>query len=308
MDRVEAMRVFCTVVEAGSFASAADKLIQSTSAVSRWVAQLESHLQVRLLNRTTRRISLTESGQAYYERAVQWLHELENLESDVSTQAAMAQGLLKITTSLGFALSYLVPALDACQKVYPALKFQVSLSGNMVDLVEEGFDLALRVGSTGSQNVVAKQIGQTQLLYAAAPDYLKNYPPLNHPDDLLAHNCLIYQHHLSHNRLWTFLDKNQQQYDVTVQGAISSDNSNFLAEAAAQGLGICCAPCFVLAPYLSNGQLVRILPDYHTPASHIYAVYPHRKHLSAKVRLFIRFFEEWLAQQGLTDPTCGLDK
>ncbi|PTQ89834.1 LysR family transcriptional regulator [Agitococcus lubricus] len=302
MDKLEAMRVFCTVVEAGSFANAADKLAQSTSAVSRWVAQLESHLNVRLLNRTTRRISLTESGHAYYERCVQWLLELDALESSVSEQSQSAQGTLRITTSLGFGLSYLAPAIRACQAQFPQLQFHVSLSGHMVDLVEEGFDLALRIGSVGQQHVVAKAMGYTQLLYAASPRYLAKQPRLVHPSDLAQHNCLIYQHHLSHQKVWTFLDAQQQQYDMTVDGLIGSDNSSFLVELAAQDMGICCAPCFIITPYLNTGRLVRILPNYHTPVSTIYAVYPHRKHLSAKVRLFIGFFSQWLQSQQEITP------
>lgn len=296
MDRLEAMRVFCTVVETGSFASAANKLEQSTSAISRWVAQLESHLQVRLLNRTTRRISLTESGHGYYERCSQWLHDLDTIESAVSEQAVMAQGTLKITTSFGFGLSYLAPAIAACRQVYPQLQFNVSLSGGMVDLVEEGFDLALRIGTTGSQNVVAKAIGFTHLLYVASPDYLASAPPLNTPDDLVHHHCMTYEHSAD-NGIWSFIDEQQQTHTMRVNSDYHSDNSNFLTELAAKGLGISCAPCFVVSPYLSTGKVVKILPNYQTKASIIYAVYPHRKHLSAKVRLFIRFFEEWLKTQ-----------
>lgn len=299
MDRLEAMRVFCTVVDTGSFASAANKLEQSTSAISRWVAQLETHLQVRLLNRTTRRISLTESGHAYYERCAQWLHDLETIESAVSEQAIMAQGTLKITTSFGFGLSYLAPAIAACRLQYPQLQFNVSLSGRLVDLVEEGFDLALRIGATGSPNMVAKPIGETHLLYVASPDYLAKAPPLNTPEDLHQHRCLTYEHN-TEQHIWSFQDKHGKQHDVRIQSDCHSDNSNFLTELAANGMGISCAPCFVVTPYLLKGKVVKILPNYHTKASTIYAVYPHRKHLSAKVRLFMAFFETWMQQQNGT--------
>ncbi|MDO9178502.1 MAG: LysR family transcriptional regulator [Agitococcus sp.] len=303
MDRLEAMRVFCTVVDTGSFASAANKLEQSTSAISRWVAQLETHLQVRLLNRTTRRISLTESGHAYYERCSQWLHDLEAIESAVSEQAVMAQGTLKITTSFGFGLSYLAPAIASCQHIYPQLQFNVSLSGGMIDLVEEGFDLALRIGTTGSQNVVAKAIGNTSLIYVASPEYLASAPPLTTPEDLYQHRCLTYEHSVD-NGVWSFFDQQQQQHNIRVTSDYHSDNSNFLTELAAKGLGISCAPCFVVTPYLNAGKVVKILPNYHTKASTIYAVYPHRRHLSAKVRLFITFFENWLHEQNSQLSLC----
>jgi DNA-binding transcriptional LysR family regulator len=296
MDRLEAMRVFCTVVEAGSFASAANKLEQSTSAISRWVAQLESHLQVRLLNRTTRSISLTESGQAYYDRCTQWLHELESIESTVSQQALNPQGTLKITTSFGFGLSHLAPALAACRERYPDLQFNVSLSGRIVDLVEEGFDLALRIGTTGSQHVVARPIGKTRLVYIASPKYLAQAAPLEHPADLCQHVCMTYEHDVD-QRVWTFIDKEGQSHNIRIAGSLHSDNGDFLAEIAAQGMGITCTPCFVAKPHLDAGRVVKILPDYTTEYSTIYAVYPHRKHLSAKVRAFISFFEDWLQRQ-----------
>jgi DNA-binding transcriptional LysR family regulator len=246
-----------------------------------------------LLNRTTRSISLTESGHAYYERCTQWLHDLDAIESAVSEQAVIPQGTLKITTSVGFGLSHLAPALAACRQLYPQLQFNVSLSGRMVDLVEEGFDLALRIGTSGSQNVVARPIGQTRLLYIAAPSYLENAPPLDCPDDLNQHMCLTYEHDAD-QRVWTFIDDDGLRHNVRVTGTVHSDNGDFLAEMAAQGVGITCSPCFIAKPHLDAGRVVKILPDYTTEYSTIYAVYPHRKHLSAKVRFFINFFEDWL--------------
>ena len=293
MDRLEAMRVFCKVVEVGNFAAAADKLGQSTSAVSRWVAQLESHLQVRLLNRTTRRISLTESGQAYYERATQLLHELDEVESAVSEQAVVPRGTLKITTSTGFAVHHLAPVIAACREQYPQLQFNESINSRKVDLVEEGFDLALRIGDPGSQNVVARPIGKTKLLYVASPAYLAKAPPIKTPSDLLNHPCITYEHD-SDEGVWNFYDAQGAKHAVRVQGGIHTDNGEFMVEAAASGTGIGTGPCFIVRHYLESGRLVRILPEYEGDEMTIYAVYPNRKHLSAKVRTFVRFIQQWL--------------
>ena len=309
MDKLEAMRVFCKVVEHGSFAAAADRLDQSTSAVSRWVAQLEGHLQARLLNRTTRRISLTESGRAYFERATQLLLELDEVESAVSEQAVQAKGTLKITTSAGLAMRHLAPAMAACRAIHPELQFSVFVSGRTVDLVEEGFDLALRVGaSSGPSNNVARRIGRTTLLYVASPDYLASAPPLNAPDDLHQHPCITYEHD-SDQHVWQFYQADGSKQAVRIGGGPHTDNGDLAVELAAQGLGIGTGPCFIVRRYLENGRVQRVLPHYKTDVLNIYAVYPTRKHLSAKVRLFVNFFEEWLADNGLglaqSDPQTG---
>lgn len=296
MDRLEAMRVFCTVVDTGSFAAAAERLNVSTSAVSRWVAQLESHLQARLLNRTTRRIGLTESGQAYYERCAQWLQELEAIESAVGEQSLNPQGTLRITTSVGFALNYLSPALAEARQRFPQLQFHVSLSGRVVDLVEEGFDLALRIGPVGSQHLVAREIGRTTLLHVASPDYLASAPPLRQPDDLGAHDCLLYEHD-SDKGQWRFTGPDGQRHEVKVSGSVQSDNSEFLMEMAAQGQGVFSTPCYIARPHLEAGRVVRVLPEYESETLPIYAVYPNRKHLSAKVRAFTGFFAEWMRER-----------
>ena len=298
MDKLEAMRVFCKVVEHGSFAAAADRLGQSTSAVSRWVAQLEGHLQARLLNRTTRRISLTESGRAYFERATQLLLELDEVEASVSEQAVQAKGTLKITTSAGLAMSHLAPALAACRREHPALQFSIFVSGRMVDLVEDGFDLALRVGASGSHNNVARRIGQTTILYVASPDYLASAPPIRTPQDLRQHPCVTYEHD-SDQHVWRFVDAAGTVHPIRIGGGPHTDNGDLVVEMAAQGLGIATGPCFIVRPYLESGRVVRVLPDYQTDVLNIYAVYPTREHLSAKVRLFVNFFEEWLAREGL---------
>lgn len=292
MDRLEAMHVFCKVVECGNFASAAQQLAYSTSAVSRCVAQLENHLNVRLLNRTTRRLSLTESGQAYFERCSQWLTELAEIEAATSEQATVPRGLLKITTSIEFGMSYLAPVLTAFRADYPHVHFNVMLSGRRVDLVEAGIDLAIRIGPIGSSQCVARKVGSTRLLVLASPAYLNTHTPITTPQDLSNHACLSYEHEPVF-RVWHFQNADRNTIEVKVQGPIQSDHSPFLFEMAAQGLGIARAPCFIARPYLQDQRLVRILNGFEPPELPIHALYPSRKHLSAKVRMFIRFLENY---------------
>src|SRR2546421_12936130 len=180
MDRLAAIQVFAQVVESGSFAKAADRLGLSTSAASRHVAELEGHLQTRLLNRTTRRVSLTESGRAFYERAVQLLADLGEAEQEASRAAVVPRGTIKLTSSVNFGVRHVAPAIAAFLERHGEVRFDVSLSDRVVDLVEEGFDLAIRIGAPGSDNVVARKLGETRLVPCASPQYLRTHgaPPL----------------------------------------------------------------------------------------------------------------------------------
>src|ERR671915_805260 len=182
------MRVFSQVVESGGFSAAADKLGLSTTAASRHVAELEARLQTRLLNRTTRRVSLTETGRAFYERAVQLLADLEEAEQEASRAAVVPRGTIKLTTSVNFGVRHVAPAIAAFLASHPTVRFDVSLSDRIVDLVEEGFDLAVRIGAPGSENVVARKLGETRLVPCAAPSYLAAHGAPQVPEDLARHN------------------------------------------------------------------------------------------------------------------------
>src|SRR3954454_20694562 len=189
MDRLSAIEVFGQVVASGSFAKAADRLGLSTSAASRQVADLESHLQTRLLNRTTRRGSLTESGQQFYERAVQLMTDLAEAEQEASSAAVVPRGTIRLTTSVNFGVRHVAPTIAEFLGRHPEVRFDVSLSDRMVDLVEEGFDLAIRVGAPTSENLVARKLGETRLVPCAAPAYLAEHGAPKTPEDLAEHNC-----------------------------------------------------------------------------------------------------------------------
>ena len=295
MDRFNALATFVKVVEQGSFARAADRLSVSTSAVSRQVAELEAHLDVRLLNRTTRRLSLTEAGQAFYERCVQLLADLEETESSVRSTAVEPKGTLRVTCGVTFGERYLAPAIAEFAGLHPQVSFDVDLSDRVVDLVEEGFDLAIRIGPVGNQALVSRRIGSTQFVCCASPAYLARHPAPVTPADLEQHACLGYTY-AAVTSAWTFESRDGTRHTPRIVPRHRLNNGRMLAELAAAGLGIVLEPDFIVAPEVRSGRLQRLLTDYQPPRSPIAAVYPSRRHLSAKVRSFVDFLAARYAQ------------
>jgi DNA-binding transcriptional LysR family regulator len=294
MDRLGAIQVFAQVVESGSFAKAAERLGLSTSATSRHVADLEGHLQTRLLNRTTRRVSLTESGRAFYERAVQLMADLDEAEQEAARAAVVPRGTIRLTTSVNFGVRHLAPAIAEFLAQHAEVRFDVSLSDRMVDLVEEGFDLAVRIGPAGADNLVARKLGETRLVPCASPLYLSAHPAPKTPEELAGHNCFTYEY-LAPRNLWRFRDSSGNERAVRVAGTLHSNNGDLLAEVAARGAGIVLEPAFIVGPDVRAGRLVPLLQEFTPPPVPIYAVYPSRKHLSAKVRRFVEFLVERFA-------------
>jgi len=292
MDRFEAMRVFTRVVEHGSFAGAAAQLGMSTSAVSRHVAQLESHLATRLLQRTTRKLSLTESGRLFHERCQQLLSDLAEAEELASTRSASPRGTLRVTAPISFGLSHLAPAIAAFMKRYPQVRFEVALSDSVTDLVDAGLDLAIRVGALGAQNVVARPLSRVRMRVCAAPSLIAAVGAPKTPSDLAGLPCLSYAY-ASDNNVWRFEREGQVQ-EVKIQSAAHSNNGMLLAELAAQGVGFTSAPDFIVQPLLSQGRLQTVLDDWQAPLLTLHAVYPTRRHLAAVVRSFADFLAETL--------------
>jgi DNA-binding transcriptional LysR family regulator len=291
VDRFQAIAVFAQVVEQGHLSRAAERLGISTSAVSRHLADLETHLGVRLLNRTTRRLSLTEAGQAFYERSVQLLADLEEAEAAVSSGAVTPRGTLRLTCSITFGIRRLAPAIAAFAARHPAVRFEIELSDRQVDIVDEGIDLAVRIGDVGPQTLIGRRIGSMQLVCCAAPGYLAAHGTPASPAELARHACLTYAYSATGNA-WRFVDAKGGEHVVRVQGGVHANNGQMLAVLAAAGMGVALEPDFIVAPELASGTLVAILPGYAPPASGIYAVYPSRRHLSAKVRAFVDFLGE----------------
>jgi DNA-binding transcriptional LysR family regulator len=297
MDRFRAMQVFARVVEQGSFARAAERIGISTSACSRHVAELEAHLDARLLNRTTRRLSLTESGQAFYERCVQLLADLEEAESAASASAARPRGTLKLSCGISFGVRHVARLVGAFVARHPEVRFDVQLSDRFVDLVEEGFDLAIRIGESPTQNLIARKLGETRLVPCAAPIYLREHGAPETPADLARHACLTYEY-LALRDTWRFIDRAGVEHAIRVAGPVHANNGDLLVATAVEGIGISMEPDFIVAADLAAGRLVRILADYAPAPTSIYAVYPSRRHLSAKVRTFVDFLAERFAAPG----------
>jgi DNA-binding transcriptional LysR family regulator len=288
MDRLAAVTAFVRVVELGSFARAAERLSMSTSAVSRQVAELEAHLDARLLNRTTRRLSMTEAGQAFFERSVQLLADLEEAESAVRTSSVAPRGKLRVTCGISFGIRHIAPAIAEFGARHPELRFDLELSDRVVDLVEEGFDLAIRIGSGGPPGLVARTLGHTRLVCCAAPSYLEKAGVPQHPRDLERHQCLEYSY-VAPGAVWSFEDADGQRHPVRINGPVRANNGHMLATLAALGMGVVLEPDFIVEPEIAAGRLRVLLPGFAPPRSVIAAVYPSRRHLSPKVRAFVDF-------------------
>lgn len=294
MDRFQAISAFVAVVENGSFARAASRLDQSVSAVSRQVADLERHLDARLLNRTTRRLSLTEPGRAFHERALQLLADLEEAEQGASAGGATPRGTLRLTAPITYGTRVLAPLIAAFAARHDQVRVDADLSDRIVDLVDEGFDLAVRIGDIGSPLLVARRIGTTSLVCCASPAYLKRRGTPRTPEDLARHACLTYEYAASRHQ-WRFIGADGGERVVRIGGPLHANNGRMLAALAVEGAGIVCEPDFIVAPEVARGALVPILTDWKLPAIAIHAAYPSRRHLSAKVRAFVAFLAERLA-------------
>ena len=288
MDRFDAITAFTNVVDTGSFARAAERLDVSVSSVSRHVAELEAHLGARLLNRTTRRLSLTEAGRAFHERCTQLLADLEEAEASAGAGTLAPRGTLKVSCGVSFGTQYVAPAVADFMSKYPDVRLDLELSDRIVDLVEEGFDAAVRIGAVGGQNLVARRVGDTRLVCCAAPAYLARHGEPRAPEDLTRHACLLYQY-LPQRDTWTFADRNGAARRVRVAGPVYANNGTFLAALAEAGIGICYEPDFIVGPAVRGGRLVPLLRGFVPNVSAIHVVYASRRHLSAKVRAFAEF-------------------
>jgi DNA-binding transcriptional LysR family regulator len=289
-DVLMGMRVFAAVVDAGSFAGAAERLDLSRGMTSRYVAQVEAHLGARLLNRTTRRLSLTEAGQDYYQRATQVLALVEDAERSAAQGVAEPRGNLRINTSVAFGARHLGPLISAYLQRFPHVKADLALNDRVVDLVDEGFDVAVRIARQIDPGLVARPITHARTVACASPAYLKKHGAPRTPEDLAHHNCLSYAY-TGQQHLWRFTKHGREQA-VVVAGNLNANNGDILCSAAADGLGVILQPTFLAHDLLRERRLVRILDGWEPEGFTIYAVYPSRQFLTPKVRTFIDFLVE----------------
>ena len=294
MDKLTAIHTFVRVVEAGSFVRAADQLGISTTAASRQVADLEAHLGSRLLQRTTRRLGLTEAGSAYFERAQQILGALEEADMVAGREGQQPYGTLRLSAPVSFGIFHLAPLLAAFNERHPDVRLDVSLADRVVDLVDEGFDIAIRIVGQVADTLVARRLTTVRNVICASPEYLHKHGTPKTPQELAQHNCLLYTL-TARSSEWTFRAPRGESVTVKVDGGLRSNNGDLLRAAALGGEGIVLQPSFMVGADLMRGTLVRLLPKYEIPALAAYAVYPTRRHLPAKVRAFVDFLVETIS-------------
>lgn len=292
MDQLSALRAFCRVVEAGGFSAAAAEVNVSHTVMSRLVRQLETQLGAQLLNRTTRRLALTEAGHTYYERARRILDELHDADLAVSRHHAEPRGTLRINAPMAFGTLDMGRWLPAFLARYPELKLDLVCNDRFVDLIEEGFDVAVRLArEMPDSSLVARKLASTATTLVASPAYLRRCGAPASPVDLASHNCLVYTLAPRPNE-WTLTSQAGERTTVTVRGSFQSNTGIALRAAALAGTGIATAASFIVHNDLAQGALVQVLPDFRMLPRDIYAVYPHNRHLSPKVRAFVDFASE----------------
>jgi DNA-binding transcriptional LysR family regulator len=291
MDRLLSMTVFKRVVDAGSFAGAARHFDISPEMAGNHVRALEAHLGVRLLNRTTRRMHLTEVGAAYHARCAQILSEIEEAEAEAGSQQAAPSGLLRITGPLTFGELHLGPAIGDYMARYPSVRVEVFLSDRHVNLIDEGFDMAIRIGDPPDSSLIARRLASARLVLCASPAYLDRSGRPEKPADLTRHACLVYAD-LRSPRTWRFTDPDGHAETVQISGPFSCNNPQLLVSLAIAGHGLILWPSFAVGADILAGRLVPLLTQWRSRELTIRALYPHRALLTAKVRTFVDFLAE----------------
>ncbi len=288
MNRLSAIESFVRVAELKSFSAAAARLNTSKSVVSRHVAALEAQLGLRLFHRTTRALTLTEAGLGYFERVSQILLDLQDADQAVSHLQAVPRGRLKVSAPMSFGFLHLAPALADFLAQYPELDVDVTMSDRFVDLVEEGFDLAVRIGALADSSLIAKRIAPIRRVVCASPRYLGAHGTPKVPQDLRNHQCLCNSNLPSANE-WRFTMLDGKPVTIPVKGRLTLNNGDALRVAALNHMGVVDLPTFIVGADLQAGTLVSVLEDYASSTLALHAVYPHARHLSPKVRAFIDF-------------------
>ena len=286
MKRWEAIEAFVRVVDSGSFSLAADKLGVSKSHVSRLIAQLENQLDVLLLNRTTRVISLTDAGQSFYPTCRDMLTTLEEAEQALMDRQHQARGLLNVSVAGQFGEDYLAPAAIKFMAKYPQVEVHIDFSNRLVDLVSEGYDLAIRAGRLRDSSLIARRIAPRKLYICASPNYFERCGEPKDLQSLRNHNCLI-----GTLQTWRFREESRH-LDLRVEGKWRSNNGRALVHAALAGMGLVQLPSLYLEEHIQSGQLRKTLEDFYPTDTGTWAVYPSNRHMSQKVRLFINFLVE----------------
>lgn len=294
MDKFAHMQIFVGIVEAGSISGAAERLGLPKSAVSRRLAELEARLGVSLIQRTTRKQHLTDSGRAFYERSVAILADLDEAESAVSQAHGALKGGLKVALPLSFGLLHLAPLIQAFMTQHPDVRFELDFNDRQIDLMQEGFDLAIRIATLEDSSLIARRLAPIRHIVCASPGYLAKFGTPNVAADLTRHVCLAYSN-VRDPDVWTYHDPDGQPGSVRVPVRLASSSGEFNFRAAIANEGLVLLPSFYCHEALRTGQLVKLLSDHTWPELSAYAVYPPTRHLSSRVRALIDFLVERLA-------------
>lgn len=299
MDRFSAMQIFIAVVDQGSFVQAAQALGLSKTAVSRQLTELEALLGTRLLQRTTRRLSLTPEGEVYLDRCRRILADLAEAEAEMTAQAAEVVGRLRVNVPVSFGQLHLAPLWPAFMSLHPQVELDITLSDRVVDLVDEGYDLAVRVARLEPSTLISRQLTSTRLVLCASPQYLQRQGRPEHPADLARHAVIGYSL-LATGDMWEFTGP-QGPSSVRVNPRMKANSGDTCCAAALQHQGIVLQPTFLVGPHLATGALVELMPAWSAGELGVHAVYPSRRHLTPKVRALVDFLVDAFRMRGWPD-------
>lgn len=288
MNKFAEFQNFILVADTGSISKAAERLGIAKSAVSRRLAELEQRLGVQLFHRTTRRIKLTNTGQSFYQQISRIISDLNEIEESVKQAHSDLSGTLRIAAPLSFGLLHLAPAIIEFKNLHQQIAFDIDFNDREVDLIHEGFDLALRIAKLPDSSFIARKLATINNVVCASPDYLHKYGTPEHPQELNQHQCLVYKL-LQSPYQWTFENKNRKPFNVKITPSLQANNGEFLQQAAIAGKGIVHQPLFIASQAIEQGLLSPILQDFTCSDNHLWALYPQTRHLSQRVRAFIDY-------------------
>ncbi len=288
MDRYENMNAFVRVVEAGSISAAADRMDVAKSVVSRRLKELEEHLGVELFHRTTRQMNLTDSGRAFYQQAVRILADILEAEHATSQFHGALKGTLKVALPLSFGLMHLGPAINEFLQENPDVEFDLDFNDRQIDILAEGFDLAIRIASLQDSSFIARRLAPIHTVMAASPAYLERISMPYSPQELIHHRCLVYNL-INNLESWNLYDTTGQLFKTRITPYLKASNGEFLRDAAVNGLGIVLLPTFIVYREIESGALLPLMTNYHASHLAVYAIYPQTRHLSQRVRAFVDF-------------------
>lgn len=303
MDKFEDLQAFVTVVEAGSFTAAAERMDGNKSVISRRISALEKRLGVQLLRRTTRTLNLTDTGRSFYERSARILSDLDEAESAVAQEHGELQGQLRVALPLSFGIRHMGEPVAEFNRLHPGIRFDLDLSDRRIDIVQEGIDVGIRIGTLRDSSMIARKLFESRTVVCASPSYLKEHGTPATPSDLQEHRCMVYSL-LDDADRWSYRGDDGEEKSVRLKSVMAANNGELLREVATGGLGIIMQPMFIAHEAIKRGELTPILANYEWPIATAYAIYPPTRHLSYRVRAFIDYLVEYFDGTPYWDRDC----